>query len=188
MMLHQLLIAGNETTTSLLSNLVYRLVTTPSQMDLLRARPELLDNAIEESLRLDSPIQGIFRENLEPVCLHGVDVSASERTWMLVASANRDESVFDDPDEFRIDRDPTRLRQHLAFGVGIHYCVGASLARLEARVAMRELLARLPNLRLDGQPKRVNGFIFRGFTRLPVAWDVPIAADGVGDVLRGGVG
>jgi cytochrome P450 len=180
MMLHQLLVAGNETTTSLLANLVYRLLTTPSQMDLLLAHPDLLDNAIEESLRLDSPIQGIFRENLEPVRIHGVDMDAYERTWMLIASANRDESMFDEPDEFRIDRDPTRLRQHVAFGVGVHYCLGASLARLEARVAMRELIARLPNLRLVGSGERVDGFIFRGFARLPVAWDAPASPGATG--------
>jgi cytochrome P450 len=167
----QVLVAGHETTTALIGNLVYQLLTHPRELARLQADPSLAERAVEESLRLDSPIQGVFRTNGSAVDLHGVHIPANTKLWALCASANRDPTVFDAPEEFHIDREPPALRQHLAFGHGVHHCLGAPLARLEASIALRALLERLPNLRLDGQPELLDELILRGFRRLPVAWD-----------------
>jgi cytochrome P450 len=166
----QLLVAGHETTTALIGNLVHRLLTHQHAWARLAAEPALVERAVEESLRLDSPIQGVFRTNSEAVDLHGVHIPADTKLWAMCASANRDPAIFTAPEEFHPDREPTELRQHLAFGHGVHHCLGAPLARLEASIALRALLERLPSLRLDGQPELLDELILRGFKHLPVAW------------------
>jgi cytochrome P450 len=167
----QLLVAGHETTTALIGNLVYRLLTHEHELARLMADPSLGERAIEESLRLDSPIQGVFRTNSTAVGLHGVHIPADTKLWALCASANRDPAQFDAPEEFHIDREPAELRRHLAFGQGVHHCLGAPLARLEAAIALRVLLERLPNVRLNGESEWLDELILRGFKHLPVAWD-----------------
>ena len=168
----QLLVAGNETTTSLITNLIWRLAQDPALLERLRADPSLDEIAVEESLRIDSPVLGLFRTNREPVELHGEQLPAETKVQCLFASANRDPDVWERPDEFSLDRDPLALKGHVAFGWGIHLCVGAPLARLEARLALRALVDRLPNLRLDGPIERIEPFFLFGKHRLPVAWDV----------------
>lgn len=167
----QLLVAGNETTTSMLGNLFHRLFEHPDELAKLHANPELATTAVEESLRFDAPVQGLFRTNTEPVRIHGIDLEPDTKVMVLFASANRDDRVWDDPGAFTIDRDPAVVRQHYAFGFGTHFCLGAPLARLEGKVALHTLLRRLPGLRADGEPTPVVPMIFRGFTRLPVAWN-----------------
>ena len=140
-----LLIAGHETTTSLISNAVYSLLRHEGAADRLRREPELIEPAIEEVLRYESPKQRDFRLLANDVELHGQTLRKGQLAIQLLGSANRDPRQFDDPDSFILDRKPNR---HIAFGFGIHFCLGSPLARLEARIAVSELLRRQPNLSL----------------------------------------
>jgi cytochrome P450 len=167
----QLLVAGNETTTSLLNSMVVRLCERPELLAAVRDDPALDAAVVEESLRFDPPVLGLWRTNDEPVVVHGVSIPQDSKVQVLFASANRDESVFDDPDTYRLDRGEAAWRRHLAFGFGPHVCLGAPLARLEARVGLRVLLDRLPGLRLTGRPERIPTFFLWGFRHTPVAWD-----------------
>jgi cytochrome P450 len=170
-MIGQLLTAGNETTTSLLQNMVLRLCERPHLLDQLRADPSLYEVAVEESLRFDSPVLGLWRTPNADEIVGDVAIPADHKTQVLYASANRDPDVWDDPDEFRLDRPLDQLRRHLAFGVGPHYCLGASLARMEARIGLQALVERLPGLRLAGEPERIPAFFLWGVKSLPIAWD-----------------
>ncbi len=169
-MISQILVAGNETTTSLINNMIVRLCERPELMREVRDDPSLDAAVVEESLRFDSPVLGLWRTNDEPVCLHGVDIPQDSKVQVLFASANRDESVFEHADEFRVDRDEAAARKHLAFGFGPHACLGAPLARLEGRIGLRVLLDRLPELRLAGTPERIPTFFLWGYRTTPVAW------------------
>jgi cytochrome P450 len=153
-----LLIAGNETTTNLLGNFARDALGTVDDVDALPA-------AIEEVLRYDSPVQMLFRETTRRVQIGGVDLDQGATVVVLLGSANRDERAFDAPDELRVDRTPN---EHVAFGNGIHFCLGAPLARLEARVALRTLLDRAPKLRLDGPPVATENAMLRGLLSAPV--------------------
>ena len=105
---------------------------------------------------------------------HGTVIPENAKVMMLYASANRDEQAFEDPDEFRLDRDLAELRRkHLAFGSGIHFCLGAPLARMEGRIALQKLVARFPDLELDGEPERIDPFLLFGKRTLPVRWGRP---------------
>ncbi len=159
-----LLIAGNETTTNLLGNLLNVLADRPDLWERLRREPELIDVAIEEALRFDSPVQFLMREAKVDVELHGQRIAAGESVIVVMGSANRDTAVFDTPDEFLLDRVRGR---HLSFGYGIHFCIGAPLARIEARFAMRALLERAPHIeRGNGHEQRVGSHLLRGFEAL----------------------
>ena len=136
----------------------------------LIAQPELIENAVEESLRIDSPVHGLFRTNDKPVCMQGVDIPENSKVLALFGSANLDPEAWENPDEFSIDRDMVQLRKHFAFGVGIHYCLGAPLARMEAQLAVRELLTRLSNLRPNGERELVKASVLKGYETLPVTW------------------
>jgi cytochrome P450 len=167
---HQLLVAGHETTTSLLGLMLYRLIEFPEVMARLRSDPTLIDVAIEEALRFDSPVQGLFRTSREDTELLGQRIPARTKMQLLYASGNRDASHWNDPDEFRLDRDINQLRQHLAFGWGIHLCIGAPLARLEARLTFERVLRRMGDIELAGKPQRNESYVLRGLTSLPVRW------------------
>ena len=169
---NQLLVGGNETTTSLITNAVVRLAEVPERWERLRREPELVDVAVEESLRFDPPVLGLFRTTTCPVSVHGVELPEVAKVMLLYAAANRDPAAFDDPNTFSLDRDPEELRRHLSFGYGIHLCIGAALARLEARTALAQLTARLPNLRITAPPERITPFMLWGKKTLPAAWDV----------------
>jgi cytochrome P450 len=145
-----LLLAGHETTTNLISNAMLCFAEHPDQLARLRHAPELLPAAIEEVLRYRSPVQAVFRTTRREVTLHGATIPASQLVLLMLGAANRDPARFTEPDRFDIDRRPGA---HLAFGHGIHFCVGAPLARLEARVALTELLA-LPSLSLARRASR----------------------------------
>lgn len=154
-----LIVAGNETTRNLLGNLIHRLAEDPARYASLRANRALIANAIEESLRFDSPVQLLARTCTEKIDVDGVPVAQGDRVLYSLASANRDEQFVDDPDEFRLDR--PRPRDHVAFGAGPHVCPGAFLARMEAKVALETLLDRV--LRLELAPDYV-------FDPNPVFW------------------
>ena len=160
-----LLVAGNETTTNLLGNLLHTLASTPALWDQLRTRPDLVPAAIEESLRHDSPIQGFFRTVVAPYPVQGVEVPAGDRVLLLFGAANRDPRHYDDPERFRVERHPA---DHLGFGSGIHLCLGAQLARLEAAAVLRELVQRVRRLEPAGDPVRGTNPILRGMAKLPL--------------------
>ena len=161
-----LLIEGNETTTNLLGNLLNVFVDRPDLWRRLRDEPELIEAAIEETLRYDSPVQFVMRRAKEDVTLHGARISAGQDVIVVMGSANRDGDVFESPDDYLIERPRNR---HLSFGYGIHFCIGAPLARLEARIAMRALVARAQTLeRGAGHTRRVGSHLLRGFDALSV--------------------
>jgi cytochrome P450 len=167
-MVLQLLVAGHETTTSLITNFMWRMLEDTSRWDRIVADPSLIPNAIEESLRFDPPVLGLFRTNVEDTRIHDVPVPAKSKVMALYASANRDPDAFPDPDVFDIDRDEMQLKRHYSFGWGIHHCLGAPLARQTARIAIETLAARYPDMRLDGPTERLAPEILWGRRRLPV--------------------
>ena len=170
-MLNQLLVGGNETTTSLLTNLFWRLLSDRSLYERVRNDPSLHQVAVEESLRFDAPVLGLYRTNTVDVDLHGEKIPERSKVMATFAAANRDPAVFDDPETFRLDREPEELRKHLSFGLGVHFCPGAQLSRLEARLALKEVTGRFPNLRLIDKPERIEPFILWGRRKFRVAWD-----------------
>lgn len=166
-----LLFAGHETTTNLLANSLRRLLGVPGLWERLRAEPGLIPAAVEEVLRLDSSVPVWRRVTTRPVELAGVALPAGARLMVLLGSANHDEDVFECPAELDLDRANTR--EHLSFGFGIHFCLGAALARMEVRTALEVLAERLPGLRLtEGQELEFHpNLSFRGPTRLLVEWN-----------------
>ncbi|WP_372524546.1 cytochrome P450 [Piscinibacter sp.] len=164
------LTGGQETTTNLIGNLVWRLLEEPQRWEALRADPGLIEAAIEESLRYDPPVLAHFRTSLCPVTMHGHELPAHSKLMFNITGANRDPLKFPDAESFRLDRTLTQVRQHLSFGAGVHFCLGAPIARLEARIAMRLLLERMPELRLVGTGERVRTWMYWGRAMLPVAW------------------
>lgn len=168
-MLVQFLVAGNETTTNLLTSIMYRLVTDAGLMTSVRADPDRLRLLVEEVLRLDSPVQGLFRTANADVAVGGVDVPAGSLLWLVYASGNRDEAAgFPAGDEVVLDG--AESRTHLAFGRGEHFCLGAPLARLEARIGVRTLLDRLVDIELAGEIERLPNFVLRAITNLPLTF------------------
>ena len=166
-----LLVAGSATTTLLIGNVVKRLLELPDQLALVQADRSLIANAIEESLRFDAPVHGLFRSNNCPVTLHDVELPIDSKVYMMFGSANRDPAAWSDPDRFDVTRDLKTLKRHAAFGIGIHYCLGAPLARLEGAIALEAVLDRLANLRIDGSPVGVKASVLNGFEILPIRWD-----------------
>jgi cytochrome P450 len=160
--------AGFETTTHLLGNGLVALLRHPEQLALLRDEPRLAARAVEELLRYDSPVQLTGRTVLEDTQIDGVPVAAGARVVCYLGAANRDPARFADPDRLDITREQG---SPLSFGGGIHYCLGAPLARLEAQLAFPALFARYPGLRLAGDLERRDSLTLRGYLRLPVATD-----------------
>jgi cytochrome P450 len=166
-----LLAAGHETTASLVSLAVHRLLAEPAQLAALRAEPGRIPAAIEELLRFDGPVQVTMPSvATAPVTVGGVTIPAGEVVVPVVAAANRDPRRYAEPERLDIDRDPA---PHLAFGHGIHHCLGAPLARLEGRIALETLLARFPRLRpaTSAEPTRDPGLLLNGLRELPVLLD-----------------
>jgi cytochrome P450 len=161
-----LLIAGFETTVNLIGNGTVALLDDPDGWNRLRQDPALVPAAIDEMLRYDSPVQLTSRIATEDVEVGGTVIAAGRAVLVSIGGANRDPAVFEQPDEFRIDRpDPGR---HLSFSLGTHHCLGRSLARLEGRVAIEELTRRYPALELAAPPARRSLLVLRGFESVPV--------------------
>ena len=162
-----LLIAGNETTTNLLGNLLNLLVDRPDLWQQLRNDRSLVETVIGETLRYESPVQRLFRTATRDLEFSGVKITKGDRITIFYGAANRDAAEFPNPDEFRLDRD---LRNHVAFGMGIHYCLGAPLARAEARIALNAFLDRFPLLtrgRAQAIRQTATPIVF-GFSQLPL--------------------
>jgi cytochrome P450 len=167
-----LLLAGSETTTNLINNAVLTLAENPEEMSKLRAHPALLASAIEEVLRYRSPIQWMYRLPTKDVLLHNQLIPAGNLVLAVIGSANRDPKQFVLPDRFDIARDPN---PHVAFGHGIHFCLGSALARLESKIALSELLERAQNieLALKGPWKPREGLHVLGPNHLPIRFAPP---------------
>jgi cytochrome P450 len=157
--------AGHETTTNLIGNALEGLWRFPDQRARLLAEPDLIRSAVEEFLRFESSNQLGNRMAVAPTTIGGVPVPAGTYVTLCIGAANRDPSVFADPDRLDLGRDPNR---HLAFGLGVHQCAGLSLARLEARVAIQRFVARFPRYEPAGPPVRGGRARFRGFSSLPM--------------------
>ena len=167
-----LLIAGNETTTNLLGNFLNLAADRPDIWASLWGNPALIDAAVEETLRFDAPVQFLMRRALRPMHYHGQDIAVGDTVTVVMAAANRDPSVYENPDEFRLDR---HKNHHHTFGFGIHFCLGAPLARMEAKLTIRALLARFSSIaRADcgaDDNERVASPLLRGFHHLWVTLD-----------------
>jgi cytochrome P450 len=169
-----LLIAGHETTVNLLGNGLLALLRHPNQLALLQQRPELMPSAVEEILRYESPVQrATFRIVTETLTVGRATIQKGQQVSPVIGAANRDADHFPDPDRFDITRQPNR---HLAFGLGIHFCLGAPLARVEARIGFTRLLERFPTLRFVNETAEWSpNTFFRGLRQLPVTFGPPRA-------------
>lgn len=166
----QLLVAGNETTTKMLTEMVRLLAEHPDQWQALKEDPSRIERVVEETLRISTPTQGMWRMVTAETRLGGVELKKGDRVVVVFSSANRDERLYADPDRFDPDRD--NLRDHLAFGKGIHFCLGANLSRLEGKVALEELSRRLESIVLADSNtfEYYPSFMLRGLTSLDIAF------------------
>ncbi|EPC8422624.1 cytochrome P450 family protein [Bacillus wiedmannii] len=164
-----LIVAGHETSVNLITNMTLALLEHPVQLQKLRQNPDLIDSAIEEALRFYSPVElTTLRWTAEPFTMHGQDIQSKDRIIISVASSNRDEKIFPDADVFDITRKNNR---HIAFGHGSHFCLGAPLARLEAKIAISTLLHRLPNIQIQGEREQIRwkeNYLMRSLEELPL--------------------
>jgi cytochrome P450 len=167
-MLQQFLVAGNETTTTLIANMIRHLAEDPELQSRVRTEQSEVEVLVEEMLRLEAPVGGLFRQAKVDVEIGGSTVRAGDHLWIVFASANRDECKFADPD--RVDLDRPNVKEHLAFGNGEHFCPGAGLARTEARIAISRLLEQFDDIQLAPGNDFPFGdsFVLRGLTRLMV--------------------
>lgn len=164
-------IGGNETTTSLILNILVRMSEKPERWEKLRANPQLIPNVVEESLRCDPPTLGMFRGTTCPVQIGDVTIPKDARVMFSIPSANRDPEVFPHATEFDMERPTQEARKHVAFSYGTHFCPGGWLSRLETKIALEVLTERMPKLRVTGPGTRIEPFNFWGRKTLPVAWD-----------------
>jgi cytochrome P450 len=167
-----LLVAGSGTTTNLIGNFFKLMMEFPDQYQKLRADPGLLEQAIEEVLRYDAPVHGLFRTNNVPVTLGELEVPVDSKVCLMWGSANRDPAVFERPMAFDITRDIHVLRRNMTFGQGLHKCLGAPLARLECRVAVEEFLKRIRSFEPNGEPVRYPYATLNGLDLLPIRFAV----------------
>jgi cytochrome P450 len=160
-----LILAGNDTTSSLIGSGIALLARDPDQRAQLIADPSLWPNAVEELNRIESPTQALSRTATRDVTSHEVTIPAGSRVMLLWGAANHDDREFPDPERFDITR---QVARHLAFSHGVHFCLGANLARIEARAALEEWHARFPSYELDGEPTRARSIWARAHSRIPV--------------------
>jgi cytochrome P450 len=161
-----LLIAGNETTTHLISNATYALLQNRDQWDILHDEPSLINSAVEELLRYDGPVSATARVAMEDIEIAGQTIKEGDLAMVILAAANRDPDKFPNPDQLDVRRNIT---DHLAFGDGIHFCLGSPLARAEAQIALGSLIQRFPNLKQESEPEWGGTFIIRGVEKLELS-------------------
>ncbi|MBR0854498.1 cytochrome P450 [Bradyrhizobium liaoningense] len=159
--------AGHDTTSSSIAGGLHALIHNPSEMEKLRSSPQMLPSAVEEMLRWVSPVKHFFRTATDSYVLRGRSIAAGESLMMCYPSANRDEDVFEDPFSFKIDRAQNR---HLAFGFGVHQCLGLHLARLEMKAFFTEFLSRVEHVELAGEPAWIEGSVVSGLKHLPIRY------------------
>jgi cytochrome P450 len=162
-----LLNAGHEATVNVIGNGVLALLNNPDQMEALRLNPDLIEPAVEELLRFDTPLHLFKRWALEDLEIGGQRLKFGDQVAVLLGAANHDPAVFAEPEKLDLSRENNR---HVSFGLGVHYCLGAPLARLELQTALPVLLQRLPDLQLTAKPKFMNSYHFRGLETLQVSW------------------
>jgi cytochrome P450 len=162
-----LLFAGHETTTNLFGNGLLAMLRNPDQLAALRANPTMINSAVEEMLRYDGPIGAMPRVTLEPYPIGDTTIPAGQRVFCMVNAANRDPNVFRTPDQLDLNRPANR---HVVFGFGIHFCIGAPLARLEGRIGFPILLRRLANLEQNGAAAWNDSMVLRGLHHLPIGF------------------
>jgi cytochrome P450 len=165
--------AGHDTTSASMAGGLLALIENPDQLELLRQSPELLSTAVDEIIRWVTPVKHFMRTATEDAEVGGTLIKAGHSVLLSYPSANRDESVFSLPDKFDISRSPNK---HLAFGFGVHYCLGALLARMELRALLAELIPRLDHVELAGQPALTKTLFVGGLKRLPIKYSVREAA------------
>ena len=170
-LVNSFLIAGHLTTSDLMGNALYWLLSQPGHWQALVRDPQIAPKLVEEVLRRDSSVPGMMRVATEDITFKDIKISQGDRLFLAYSSANHDESIFADPEQFNFQRE--NISQHLAFGQGVHYCVGAPLARLEGRIALEVLSQRLPNLRFqpDFAVTYSPSLLFRGPDQLQLMWD-----------------
>jgi len=161
-----LIVGGNDTTRNSISGGIVALNENPNQYEKLRAHPELVPNMVSEIIRWQTPLAHMRRTATRDSELAGKKIAKGDKVVMWYVSANRDDAVFDDPDAFRIDRE--NARQHLAFGIGAHFCMGSRLAEMQLRVLWEEILARFHTVEVVGAPVRVRSNFVKGYQHLPV--------------------
>jgi cytochrome P450 len=164
-----MVVAGNETTTKLLGNAVAHISAHPDQREAVFADADLIEPWIEETLRYDASSQLLGRLTVKDFTVDGVTCPAGSRIMFNIGAANHDHEVFENAEEFDIRRDKAELSKHIAFGGGRHYCLGANLARLEASIALQQLVARCSSIEVSGEPRRFYSANVRGFASLPVS-------------------
>jgi cytochrome P450 len=165
--------AGHDTTSSSIAGGLHALLAHPDQLQLLRDDPSLMASAVEEMIRWTTPVKHFMRTAVEDCEVGGQKIAAGESLLLSYPSGNRDESVFDHADRFDITRSPNK---HLAFGFGVHFCLGAQLARMEARALFAELLPRLVSIESDGEPAWMRTLFVGGLKRFPVRYELTPAA------------
>jgi len=164
-----LIVAGNETTRNATSGGLLALMENPDEFAKLRHNPELLPSAIEEIVRWVSPVIQFCRTPIEDIEIRGTKIPAGESLCVFYPSANRDEDVFPDPFTFRVDRQPN---EHYAFGIGVHFCLGANLARLELQEIFRRVIARFSEVELAGPVERLRSSFVGGIKRMPIRYQL----------------
>lgn len=162
-----LITAGHDTTRHSLTGGLAALIEHPEQLELLRARPELCASAADEAVRWTTPVTQFMRTATQDCEVSGQAIKAGESVCLFYASGNRDETVFDEPFRFQVDRDPN---PHLGWGVGEHYCLGANLAKMEIRVMLEELIPRLESIEMTGPKQGLHGYMISGIKHLPIRW------------------
>ena len=160
-----LVVAGNETTRNAASGGLLAMIERPSEWAKLAGDPGLVAKATEETIRWTSPVIQFCRTPVADFEMHGQKVRAGESLCLFYPSANRDAEVFDDPDEFKIDRSPN---PHVGFGIGEHFCLGANLARLEIRIALEKMIERIAEVELAGEVERMQSSFLGGVKRMPI--------------------
>jgi len=160
--------AGHDTTSSAIAGGLLELIRHPEQLALLKKSPDLMANAVDEIIRWTSPVKHFFRTAVEDAVVAGVEIKAGQNLMMCYPSANRDEKVFEKPNEFRIDRPDAK--KHLAFGYGPHLCLGNTLAKMEIKALFAEIIERVDDIEISGQPAWVEANFVSGLKRLPIKY------------------